>query len=160
TPDIRFAPDALCAIVNVGRRISAAIAVAVVLPFVADTSAEPAPSLAARRGTAAGSSFQSSLPGTVVPPPRPAARESRAAARAARISAASSSCTVSRLARVESSGLGLTGHACSGALAVSPIRSILIAMPRKAASSTSRRIDPDVLAEFQAGLRKRYSDAQ
>jgi len=33
-------------------------------------------------------------------------------------------------------------------------------MPRKAASTTSRRIDPDVLAEFQAGLRKRYSDAQ
>jgi hypothetical protein len=33
-------------------------------------------------------------------------------------------------------------------------------MPRKAASSSSRRIDPDVLAEFQAGLRKRYSDAQ
>jgi len=33
-------------------------------------------------------------------------------------------------------------------------------MPRKAASATSRRIDPALLAEFQAGLRKRYSDAQ
>jgi hypothetical protein len=33
-------------------------------------------------------------------------------------------------------------------------------MPRKAASPSSRRIDPAVLAEFQAGLRKRYSDAQ
>jgi hypothetical protein len=33
-------------------------------------------------------------------------------------------------------------------------------MPRKPAERPSRRIDPAVLAEFQAGLRKRYSDAQ
>jgi len=33
-------------------------------------------------------------------------------------------------------------------------------VPRKPAEKPSRRIDPAVLAEFQAGLRKRYSDAQ
>jgi hypothetical protein len=33
-------------------------------------------------------------------------------------------------------------------------------MPRKPAERPSRRIDPAVLAEFQAGLRKRYTDAQ
>jgi hypothetical protein len=33
-------------------------------------------------------------------------------------------------------------------------------VPRKAASPSSRHIDPELLAEFQAGLRKRYSDAQ
>src|SRR3954471_2480981 len=33
-------------------------------------------------------------------------------------------------------------------------------MPRKPAPRPSRRIDPALLAEFQAGLRKRYSDKQ
>ena len=33
-------------------------------------------------------------------------------------------------------------------------------MPRKPAPRPARRIDPAVLAEFQAGLRKRYSDTQ
>jgi Homing endonuclease associated repeat len=33
-------------------------------------------------------------------------------------------------------------------------------MPRKPAPRPSRRIDPAVLAEFQAGLRKRYTDSQ
>ena len=69
------------------RRISAAIAAVVVLPFVAEMSAEPSGSRAASRSIAPGSSFQSSLPGTVVPPPVPASRESRPAARASAISA-------------------------------------------------------------------------
>ena len=33
-------------------------------------------------------------------------------------------------------------------------------MPRKPAAGSVREIDPAVLAEFQAGLRKRYTDAQ
>jgi HNH endonuclease len=33
-------------------------------------------------------------------------------------------------------------------------------MPRKPASRAVRRIDPEALAEFQAGIRKRYSNAQ
>jgi hypothetical protein len=33
-------------------------------------------------------------------------------------------------------------------------------MPRKPAARTQRQIDPAALAEFQAGLRKRYSDSQ
>jgi Homing endonuclease associated repeat len=33
-------------------------------------------------------------------------------------------------------------------------------MPRKSAPRAARRIDPALLAEFQAGLRKRYSDRQ
>jgi len=33
-------------------------------------------------------------------------------------------------------------------------------MPRKPAPRPARRIDPALLAEFQAGLRKRYTDAQ
>jgi hypothetical protein len=33
-------------------------------------------------------------------------------------------------------------------------------MPRKPASRPTRRVDPALLAEFQAGLRKRYSDGQ
>ncbi len=70
-------------------RISAVIAAVVVLPFVADTNAEPRVSRAARRSIAPGSSFQSSFPGMVVPPPAPASRDSRPAARATAISAAS-----------------------------------------------------------------------
>src|ERR1051326_4647432 len=33
-------------------------------------------------------------------------------------------------------------------------------MPRKPSPRPARRIDPELLAEFQAGLRKRYSDTQ
>ena len=67
----------------------AAIAAVVVLPFVAEITAEPSGSLAARRSIAPGSSFQSSFPGTVVPPPAPARRDRLPAARATAISAAS-----------------------------------------------------------------------
>jgi hypothetical protein len=71
-----------------GRGISAAMAVVVVLPFVAETAATPAGSRAASRSIAPGSSFDSSLPGTVMPAPAPSRRERPATSRAARISAA------------------------------------------------------------------------
>ena len=61
---------------SLAPRISAAIAVVVVLPFVAETSATPCGRRRASASTAPGSSFHSSFPGSVVPPPRPAARES------------------------------------------------------------------------------------
>ena len=64
----------------------ATIAAVVVLPFVAEMSADPRGRRAASRSTAPGSSFQRSFPGTVVPPPAPTTRESPAAARASRIS--------------------------------------------------------------------------
>ena len=80
-PETRFAPALLWATRTAGRRISAAIAVVVVLPFVAEMSAEPCSSRAASRSIAPGSSFQRSFPGRVVPPPRPASRESAPALR-------------------------------------------------------------------------------
>ena len=79
TPETRFAPDRVVRErVPRGARISAAIAAVVVLPFVAETSAEPCGSRAARRSIAPGSSFQSSLPGQ-----RRAAAGAARAARAA-----------------------------------------------------------------------------
>src|SRR4051812_40156332 len=54
----------------------------------------------------------------------------------------------------------LVAHACSGELADSATSYILVVVPRKPAPRPSRRIDPDALAEFQAGLRKRYTDKQ
>src|SRR5204862_4096640 len=36
----------------------------------------------------------------------------------------------------------------------------LLGMPRKPSTRPARRIDPALLAEFQAGLRKRYTDQQ
>ena len=88
-PEARFAPELFHARVRMGARIELAIAVVVVLPFVAETSATPWGSRAARASRAPGSSFQTSLPGSVVPPPRPAARESRPTRRAAEASSAS-----------------------------------------------------------------------
>ncbi len=58
----------------------------VVLPFVAETTAAPEGSRAASASIAAGSIFQSSFPGSVVPPPRPAARDTRPTRRAAEVS--------------------------------------------------------------------------
>ena len=77
------------------RGSAAAIAAVVVLPFVAEITAAPAGSRAASRSIAPGSSFERSFPGTVVPPPAPASRDSAATPRAAAISAASGtrSCT-------------------------------------------------------------------
>src|SRR6478752_6877456 len=65
----------------------ASMALVVVLPFVAETTATPAGSFAASAFRAPGSTFQRSLPGNVVPPPRPTARERRPTRRAADVSA-------------------------------------------------------------------------
>ena len=75
-PESRFAPARFQARRRSLPRIRAAIAVVVVFPFVAETSATPSGSRAARASTAPGSAFQRSFPGSVVPPPRPAARDS------------------------------------------------------------------------------------
>src|SRR5204862_1752823 len=91
TPETRFAPELLWATRAVGRRISAAIEAVVVLPFVADTSTEPRGRRRASRSIAPGSSFHRSLPGRVVPPPRPAARDTAPAARSTAASTASGS---------------------------------------------------------------------
>ena len=64
------------------------MALVVVLPFVAETTATPAGSRAASASIAPGSTFQSSFPGSVVPPPRPTARERRPTRRAADVSVA------------------------------------------------------------------------
>ena len=64
------------------------MAVVVVFPFVAEIRATPADSLAASASTEPGSTFQRSFPGNVVPPPRPAARETAPTARAAIVSRA------------------------------------------------------------------------
>ena len=63
------------------------MAVVVVFPFVAETTATPVGSRAASASRAPGSTFQSSFPGSVVPPPRPTARERRPTSRAAEVSA-------------------------------------------------------------------------
>ena len=68
------------------RGSTRAIAVVVVFPFVAETSATPSGSRPASASSAPGSSFHTSFPGSVVPPPRPAARESRPTSRAADVS--------------------------------------------------------------------------
>src|SRR5439155_25800727 len=91
TPETRFAPELLWARRTRGRRIAATIAVVVVFPLVAETSTEPWGSRPASRSIAPGSSFQRSLPGSVVPPPRPARRESAPAERAAAASSTSGS---------------------------------------------------------------------
>ena len=88
-PEARLAPDRFHASRRMGERIELAIATVVVLPFVADTSATPAGRRRASASSAAGSSFQTSFPGSVVPPPRPVARESRPTNRAAEVSSAS-----------------------------------------------------------------------
>ena len=142
-------PSCSCASRTRGRRISAAIAVVVVLPFVAETSTEPCGSRAASRSIAPGSSFQSSFPGSVVPPPRPASRESEPAARAAAASSASG--IGGRIARtVSRTRLYLHSHQRALPFLVWPGSRI----------ARSPRSIPQALAEFQAGIRRRYTDAQ
>src|SRR4029078_12736447 len=70
-------------------RISATIAVVVVLPFVAETTAVPAVSRPARRSIAPRSSSARSLAGLGVAPAAPRRRESAATPRAAAISSPS-----------------------------------------------------------------------
>ena len=74
------------------------MAVLVVLPFVAETSATPEDSLAASASIEPGSSFQRTFPGSVVPPPRPAARETAPIARAAIVSSSSRAPMATRVA--------------------------------------------------------------
>src|SRR5207244_4460206 len=117
---------------------------AVAVELVAETRTVPRGRRAASRSIAAGSSFQSSFPGRVVPPPRPASRESPPAARAAAASRAS--------------GIGgRTGqpYRDSPLLAFSPTRSTILGVPRKPYRVVAG-IDPQALAEFQAGIRRRY----
>ena len=152
TPEARFAPEWFQARRCVGERIALAIAVVVVLPFVAETSATPWGSRAASASRAPGSSFQTSLPGSVVPPPRPAARESRPTSRAADVSSASRAPTASRLPRQHAS-LWLSCNSSK--------------MLYHDCMARSRRrhpalegIDERALAEFRAGLRRRYTDEE
>src|SRR4051794_41948822 len=74
TPETRFAPDRLWASRKRPRRISAAIAAVVVLPFVAEIAAVPAGGRAASRAIGPGAGFERSLPRTGGPPPAPAGR--------------------------------------------------------------------------------------
>ena len=74
-----LAPALLCTSRSpVRSRIAAVIAAVVVLPFVALITALPCASRRARIPIACGSSRVSTLPGSDVPPPRPAARTTRA----------------------------------------------------------------------------------
>ncbi len=82
-PDARLAPALLRASLTRPRRISASSAQVVVLPFVAETTTQPRGRRAARRRGASGASAVSTRPGSVVPPPRPVARDANAVARAA-----------------------------------------------------------------------------
>src|SRR5581483_845382 len=97
-PERRLAPERLCASRKRGRRISAAMAAVVVFPFVAEIAAVPAGRRAASRSIAPGSSVANSFPGTVVPPPAPARRESPATKRAAATSSPSGTFTRANLA--------------------------------------------------------------
>src|SRR5581483_3779321 len=148
TPETRFAPELLCATRARGRRISASIPLVVVFPFVAETSTEPWERRRASRSIAAGSSFQRSFPGSVVPPPRPASRESAPAALTAAASTArgNGGRMCENLASLAlTCGLsGLLYHSC---MARKPYRAIA-------------NIDPDALAEFRSGIRRRYTDEQ
>ena len=88
TPETRFAPARLCASRTLSPTISATIAAVVVFPFVAETIAaaqrEPGGQFADRAGIDSGEDLPREC---VVPPPRPATRESRPAVRASAISA-------------------------------------------------------------------------
>ena len=75
---------------RVRSRIDATIAAVVVLPLVAEMTTLPCSSRAASRPIACGSTRVSTLPGSDVPPPRPARRASAPTAWAAATLAASS----------------------------------------------------------------------
>ena len=79
-----FEPARLCTSERPSAsRTAATIAAVVVLPLVAEISAEPWSSSAAMSCIASGSARSSSRPGSVVPPPRPRRRESERTVRAA-----------------------------------------------------------------------------
>ena len=87
-PEARLAPERFHASRCRVPRMPAAMALVVVLPLVAETIAAPSGRRAESASIAAGSIFQRSFPGSVVPPPRPAARDSRPTSRAAEVSSA------------------------------------------------------------------------
>src|SRR5581483_6713294 len=149
TPETRFAPAALWARRR-DRRISAVMAVVVVLPFVAETTALPAARPAARRSIAPGSRWARSLPGNVVPPPAPTRRDSAATPRAAAISSARGGRGRTRRAYVTTAGRR-RGQGCTGQLAKSPTCSKLIVVAEKPRYRALASIDPQELAQFQAG---------
>ncbi len=150
TPEARFAPELFQASRWRAPRIRAAIALVVVFPFVAETSATPCTRREARASTAAGSSFQRSFPGSVVPPPRRAARDRLPTSRAAAVSTA-------RRALIVREGT----RACSrsGAFASEPecYKMIAVARARRKHPAVAG-IDEAALAEFRAGLRRRYGN--
>src|SRR6478672_9913717 len=160
TPETRFAPAALWASLWRGRRISAVIAAVVVFPFVAETTAVPEVRPAARRSIASGSSWARSLPGIVVPPPAPTRRESAATPRAAAISSPRGG----RGGRIRRGYVTAVerrlGHGCKGLLADFSTCSTLLDMAEKPRYRALASIDPQELAQFQAGIRKRYTDDQ
>ena len=86
SPPAMLAPARLWTrVVPARSRIAAAIAAVVVLPLVEEMTAQPSGRRPARRSIAWGSRRVSTLPGRLVPPPRPARRASSPTARAAAI---------------------------------------------------------------------------
>ena len=82
-PESRFAPEGFVTAFHPARRAHPDSSRAVVvLPLVAETSVTPRGSSAPSSASASGLSRSRSLPGRLVPPPRPRRRESRPAARA------------------------------------------------------------------------------
>ena len=133
----------------------AAIAVVVVFPFVPETRATPAGSRAASTSMAPGSSFQSSLPGSVVPPPRPVARDRRPTARAAIVSSVRRAFTRASVPGRESAAVG------PAALASCNFNNLLYSTcvaRRRRRHPALAGIDEEALAAFRAGLRRRYTD--
>jgi len=130
----------------------ASIALVVVLPFVAEITATPAGSLAASASTAPGSIFQSSFPGSVVPPPRLAARERRPTRRAANLPG---------VARNPGDRLKPVTDAVLPDLqfAQNALQSLHMVRPRRRHPALAG-IDEAALAEFRAGIRRRYTDEQ
>src|SRR5580765_3389626 len=175
TPETRFAPELLCASRIRGERIPATSEAVVVLPFVAETTAVPSGSRAASVDTAPGSIVASTLPGRVVPPPCPARRERRPASLATAISSASRI----RLSLEGASGRPQTALEVPTTLLASLCRTLstfwfglrrslqtdqnaifYLPVPRKRQFRAITTIDPAELAEFQSGLRRRYSDEE
>src|SRR5581483_8193124 len=139
-------------------RIRAAIAVVVVFPFVAETRAAPAGRRAASASIAPGSSFQSSFPGSVVPPPRPDARDKRPTPRATSDSRPRRTApTLAPSVPVHAAGRCRSlGCVCNS---FRKLYSVCMARSRRRHPALAG-IDEEALAAFRAGLRRRYTDEQ
>src|SRR5262249_21964088 len=141
TPETRFAPVPLCASRSRGERIAATSAAVVVLPLVPEITVEPAGSRRASAPRAAGSMVVRIFPGSVVPPPRPARRDRRPAARATAISRARRMAASLRGAYRCTAGLHLlqdTLAALGRGLANGSLRSMLFAEASARQTSISR----------------------